>query len=224
MQQVWEFTTAIFRRWTVLLGGAGVIAALAATQRFLGVALPDYLLWTAALASVVAVSYRAWHDERQRRLDYERGTPGVSPEVLVHFDCEAEKPKPLALINASDIPAFNVKIHDLQNGDYIARFEVISQILKEWVAVDPTVEGNGPPAAERGSLMTVLEGGPGTNGPGSRTFPLHISYTDFQGREFETQYVIHYDDRSKRAVARLKPARSSNGAARGRTSHAWDRR
>lgn len=210
-----------------MLGGAGAIAALAATQRFLDVALPDYLLWAAALVSVGAASYGAWRgawrDERRRRLDYERGTPGASPQVLVHFDCEAEKPKPLALINASDIPAFNVKIHDLQNGDCVARFEVVSQILKEWVPVDPTVEGSGPAAAERGSLMTVLEAGSGTNGPGSRTFPLRISYTDFQGREFETQYVIDYDDRSKRAIARLKPARSSNGAARGRKSHAWDR-
>jgi hypothetical protein len=215
MGNVLKFTKAVWNHWGVLLAGAVVVTTLVEAESVAGFPIPAYMPWAAAQGFVLIACYRAWNNERLQESESEVASAS-SPQVLVHFDCEAEKPKPLALINASDIPAFNVKVHDVQNADYVARFEAVSQILKEWVAVDPRVEGNGGTTADGQNLMTVLQAGSGARRLGSRTFPLRISYTNFQGREFETQYEIDYDLATRRAVARLKPAAARNGAARSR--------
>ncbi len=225
MQEVWEFTKAVCKHWGVLLAGAAILAAFRAAQFFLDLSPPDYFLWATALVCLSYASYLAWDVERQRCLEYQQGTLASAPQVLVQFDCEAERPKPVTLINASDIPAFKVKIHDIQNGDRVAKFEALSQLLREWVAVDPKVEVNGSGAVGSRSLMTVLEDGSEGGKLGSRVFPLRVSYTDFQGREFQTQYEIEYHGANRRAVARLKPAAMRNGGRRARLKgHAWDRR
>lgn len=196
-----DFVRAVGAQKGLLVAGAAVIALALAAQKFLGVPVPDQFLWYFLLVGLALISYRAWKRERSRRLETQDTSP--APEILVHFDCDSDHPKPLALINASDIPAFEVRVQDVRNGNYVARFETVPQILREWVTVNPRIEANGNGNLAGRSLMTVLEAPAG--GPGQRFLPLRVCYTDFQGRAFETEYIIHYDDSSRRAVARLRP-------------------
>ena len=202
------FFRAVVAQKGLLLAGAAVIALVLAAQKFLGIAVSEEVLWFLVVLDLVLISYRAWNQEYSRSVDTRDTSP--APQILVHFDCDADHPKSLALINASDVPAFEVKVEDLRNGTYVARFDAVSQILKEWVALSPRIESNGNGALAGQSLMAVLEAPNGDSGP--KFFPLRVSYTDFQGRAFHTEYVIHYDECSKRAVARLRPG--ANGAKR----------
>lgn len=197
-----DFVRAVGAQKGLLVAGAAVIALALAAQKFLGVPIPDKFLWYFLLAGLALISYRVWKRERSGRLETQDTSP--APEILVHFDCDSEHPKPLALINASDVPAFEVRVQDVRNGNYVARFETVPQILREWVTVNPRIEANGNGNLADRSLMTVLEAPAGGSGP--KFLPLRVCYTDFQGRAFQTEYVIHYDDSSRRAVARLRPA------------------
>lgn len=208
------FVRAVGAQKALLVAGAAVIALVLAAQKFLEMTVPDGLLWYLVVLDLVLISYRAWNREHSRRLESQDTSP--APQILVHFDCDSEHPKPLAVINVGDAPAFEVQVEDLRNGKYVARFEVVSQILKEWVTLSPRIEGNGNGALAGQSLMTVLEAP--ADEPGPKFFPLRVSYTNFQGRAFQTEYVIHYDECSRRAVARLRPGaagakRRANGSS-----------
>jgi hypothetical protein len=209
------FVRAVGAQKWLLLAGAAVIASVLAAQKFLGVPVSDELLWFLVVLDLVLISYRAWNQEHSRSAKTQ--DTSRAPQILVHFDCDSDHPKPLALINASDIPAFEVKVEDVRNGSYVARFDAVSQILKEWIAVSPRIESNGNGALAGQSLMAVLEAPNGDSG--SKLFPLRVSYTDFQGRAFQTEYVILYDECSRRAVARLRPgataAKRGNGSSSG---------
>jgi hypothetical protein len=214
MRDILEFTKSVGGHWKILLGGAAAVGALLAAQAFLGLSPPEYIPWVLVASFLLLACWQSWKDEHFRRLKSEEAA-SPSPQVLVHLDCEADNPKPLTLINASDDAAFNVKVDDIENAGYVARFDVVSHLLKEWVAIIPRVEGNGNAPTELGSLMTVLQAG-SSNGDTTRVFPLHVSYTNVQGRPFKMQYDVHYDALTRRAVARLKPA-----AGRNRASRSW---
>ncbi|HEV2492556.1 MAG TPA: hypothetical protein VG204_05740 [Terriglobia bacterium] len=214
MREILEFTKSVGGQWKILLGGAAVVGALLVAEAFLDLSPPSYVPWAVAATCLILACCQSWKDEHLLRLKSEEAA-SPSPQVLVHFDCEADSPKPLSLINVSDDAAFNVKVDDIQNAGYVAKFDVVSHLLKEWVAIVPRVEGNGNGALGGGNLMTVLQAGtPSVDA--SRVFPVHVSYTNFQGRPFKMQYDIYYDALSRRAVARLNPAARQNGA-----SHSW---
>jgi hypothetical protein len=142
----------------------------------------------AATALVVACG-QSRKDERLLRLKFEEAA-SPSPQALVHFDCEADNPEPPTLINVSDDATFNVKVDDIQNGSYVANFDVVLHLLKEWVAIVPRVEVDWNRALGCGSLMTALQTGAPTDAA-SKAFPLHVSHTNLQGRLFEMEYDIH---------------------------------
>lgn|GEM_PF-5960027 len=210
MREILEFAKSVGGQWKTLLGGGVAIGILLAAEGFAGFSPPSYVVWVVGATFLILACCYAWRDEHLLRLNAEEASL-PAPQVLVHLDCETDNPKPLTLINVSDDAAFNVKVDDIQNGGYVAKFDVVSHLVKEWVTVVPRVEGNGgtPPGPE--SLMNVLRAEAGNP---SHVLPLHISYTNFQGRPFKVQYDIYYDALTRRAVARLNPAAGKNGSLR----------
>lgn len=212
MREILEFSKSVAGQWKTLLGGTATIGGLLAAEAFLGFSPPGYVPWVLAATFLILACSQSWRDEHLLRVNAEEAS-APAPQVLVHFDCEADSPKPLTLINVSDDAAFNVQVDDIRNAGYVAKFDVVSHLVKEWVTLTPRVEGNGnaPPGPE--SLMSVLQAG-ASNGSASRVLPLHVSYTNFQGRTFRVQYDIHYDASTRRAVARLNPSPEKNGSLR----------
>jgi len=206
------FVKALWAQKGLLLGSGAVVALALAAEKFVGVSIPEEFLWFLLVLCLVLLAYRVWNLEHLRRV--EKPDASAAPQVLVHFDCDSGHPKPLALINTSEVPAFNVRIEDLRGANGVARFDVVPRLLREWVTVSPRIEG-GPDGKTTGqTLMTFLAAPAPVDDSGLKLFPLRVSYDDFKGRDFHTQYVIHYDEQSQRAVARLIPETAVAGRRR----------
>jgi len=66
MLKLWDFISAVSRRWGSLVTG-GTFIGLLATWQGTGHYVPPYVYWTVALLGLFVAFFRAWKDENHEK-------------------------------------------------------------------------------------------------------------------------------------------------------------
>jgi uncharacterized membrane protein YidH (DUF202 family) len=138
--------------------------------------------------------------------------PQVQLEYEWHDDdgklAADRKDKPLHLINPTDRDAMNVQISPIGQ-KWKAKFELIPTVSKRNspLSIKPTVEYHErenehvfEPIKNNFSIIFLKSDMPGP-GESENRFPILISYSDIQGRDYNTYYVLKYDRAKGQAIA-----------------------
>lgn len=144
-----------------------------------------------------------------RRLDPTSDGPHVQLDYEWHDDTTVRnadrKDRPLELVNSSDSDAVNVQINPVHNYKWTATFEPVSALRKGQpaVAVTPKIEYDGHFfEIIKNNFATIFLR---TNTPGLVVqIPIAISYSDIQGQDYGTHYILTYDPAQKKAGVRFE--------------------
>ena len=150
-----------------------------------------------AAATGVVRDWVTVNDGPQVQLDYEWQDDRIDKNA-------DRRDKPLYLSNSSDSDAMNVQLEPIEHLKWKARFDLVPTVSKRYapVAVQPTIDHNGhSPKQIRNSFSVIFKGDTGAD---DITIPIVIMYSDIQGRDYKTEYVLKFDRTKGKATAVFK--------------------